>query len=149
MRPRERCVRGGPMRRFFVALRALVYMTGFVLFWGWIALSAREFDRSFGVLLPAWTETSELFSCLWEDCLRSPVLQCSLRAGEELPLPLTLQRSSWQQVLTSTFAIPCTLEHWFCWSALVCTCIRFRFCCCLRLCFFLWTYLSSISRNRT
>src|SRR2546425_5130867 len=57
MRPRERCVRGGPMRRFFVALRALVYMTGFVLFWGWIALSAREFDRSFGVLLPAWTET--------------------------------------------------------------------------------------------
>src|SRR5438309_9558261 len=57
MRPRERCVRGGPMRRFFVALRALVYMTGFVLFWGWIALSAREFDRSFGVLLPVWTET--------------------------------------------------------------------------------------------
>ena len=45
------------MRRFFVALRALVYMTGFVLFWGWIALSAREFDPSFGVLLPAWTET--------------------------------------------------------------------------------------------
>ena len=34
------------MRRFFVALRALVYMTGFVLFWGWIALSAREFDRT-------------------------------------------------------------------------------------------------------
>jgi len=45
------------MRPFFVALRALVYMTGFVLFWGWIALSAREFDPSFGVLLPAWTET--------------------------------------------------------------------------------------------
>src|SRR5207245_10764688 len=57
MRPRKRRVRGGPMRRFFVALRAVVYMTCFVLFWGWIALSAREFDRSFGVLLPAWTET--------------------------------------------------------------------------------------------
>lgn len=45
------------MKTLFITLRALVYMTGFVLFWGWIALSVREFDRSFGASLPAWTET--------------------------------------------------------------------------------------------
>lgn len=45
------------MKTLFIALKALVYMTGFVLFWGWIALSVREFDRSFGAPLPAWTET--------------------------------------------------------------------------------------------
>src|SRR5437879_12939026 len=66
MRPRERCVRGGPMRQFFVALRALAYMTGFVLFWGWTALSAREFDPSFGVLLPPWTQTpATVFMPVW------------------------------------------------------------------------------------
>ena len=43
------------MKTFLVALRALIYMTGFVLFWGWIALSLRRFDRSVGFRLPAWS----------------------------------------------------------------------------------------------
>ncbi len=44
------------LRTFFIALRALTFMTGFVLFWGWIALSVRALDRSSGILLPPWTE---------------------------------------------------------------------------------------------
>lgn len=43
------------MRTLFLALRALIYVTGFVLFFGWIALAVRAFDQSLGVVLPAWT----------------------------------------------------------------------------------------------
>jgi protein-S-isoprenylcysteine O-methyltransferase Ste14 len=41
------------MRTFFVALRALLYMTGFVLLWGWLALGVRRYDPDLGVALPA------------------------------------------------------------------------------------------------
>ncbi|HYM11935.1 MAG TPA: isoprenylcysteine carboxylmethyltransferase family protein [Bryobacterales bacterium] len=42
------------MSTLFTALRALIFGTGFVLFWGWAAWSVRSFDRSFGVALPGW-----------------------------------------------------------------------------------------------
>ncbi len=45
------------IRTIFIAVRTLTYMTGFVLFWGWVALRVRIYDRSFGVTLPAWTAT--------------------------------------------------------------------------------------------
>src|SRR3989442_14353481 len=38
-----------PMIRLLAAVRSLVYMTGFVLFWGWIAL---QVDRMAGKTLP-------------------------------------------------------------------------------------------------
>jgi protein-S-isoprenylcysteine O-methyltransferase Ste14 len=43
------------MTRAFAALRTLVYMTGFVFLWGWLALMARGYDRRLAVELPAWT----------------------------------------------------------------------------------------------
>lgn len=43
-----------PTTQALAALRALVYMTGFVLLWGWLALTVRGFDRDLGVDLPAW-----------------------------------------------------------------------------------------------
>lgn len=43
------------MRKLLVALRALLYMSGFVLLWGWLALSVRRYDRSLRLTLPAWT----------------------------------------------------------------------------------------------
>jgi len=43
-----------PMRTLFIALRALVYVTGFVLLWGWVALRVRSYDPSLGVPLPGW-----------------------------------------------------------------------------------------------
>ncbi len=48
--------RGEPVKTLFVALRALVYVTGFVLLWGWVALRVRAYDRSLGVALPTWME---------------------------------------------------------------------------------------------
>lgn len=42
------------MPPWLAGLRTAVYMTGFVLLWGWLALSVRRFDSNLGVLLPAW-----------------------------------------------------------------------------------------------
>ncbi len=43
------------MRTLLVGLRALTFMSGFVFFWGWIALGLRPMDRLVGGL-PQWTE---------------------------------------------------------------------------------------------
>ncbi len=40
------------MAALFRGLRALVYMTGFLLLWGWLALGARKFDPRIGISLP-------------------------------------------------------------------------------------------------
>jgi protein-S-isoprenylcysteine O-methyltransferase Ste14 len=45
------------MKTLILALRAALYMTGFVLFFAWLALRVRIFDRSLKVSLPAGTET--------------------------------------------------------------------------------------------
>jgi protein-S-isoprenylcysteine O-methyltransferase Ste14 len=41
------------MKTLFLALRSVLYMTGFLLLFGWIALQVRAFDKRFGVSLPA------------------------------------------------------------------------------------------------
>ena len=38
--------------RWLTGLRALIYATGFLAFWGWLALSAQRLDRQVGVQLP-------------------------------------------------------------------------------------------------
>jgi protein-S-isoprenylcysteine O-methyltransferase Ste14 len=44
------------MKTLFLALRSVIYMSGFLLFFGWVALRVRTFDQSFGLSLPAATE---------------------------------------------------------------------------------------------
>ena len=44
------------MKTLFLVLRSIVYMSGFLLFWGWITLRVRAFDRSLGILLPGAVE---------------------------------------------------------------------------------------------
>ena len=44
------------MKTIVVALRAFVYMSGFLILWGWVALRVRVFDRNLGISLPAGTE---------------------------------------------------------------------------------------------
>ncbi|HVN78749.1 MAG TPA: isoprenylcysteine carboxylmethyltransferase family protein [Terriglobia bacterium] len=44
------------MRTVFVALRALVFASGFLFLWGWLALSLRIFDQRFEVQFP-WRTT--------------------------------------------------------------------------------------------
>ena len=43
------------MKGAFIALRALLYATGFVFLWGWVALRLHAYDQAFGNILPSWT----------------------------------------------------------------------------------------------
>ena len=43
------------MKTLLIAVRAALYASGFVLLWGWVALSVRRFDPEIGGVLPAWT----------------------------------------------------------------------------------------------
>ena len=40
------------MKVLFAGMRALVYVAGFGLLWGWLALAVRRFDPGLGVVLP-------------------------------------------------------------------------------------------------
>ncbi len=42
------------MKTFFTAVRAFLYMMGFVFVWGWVALQVRRFDPIAGVAIPSW-----------------------------------------------------------------------------------------------
>ena len=44
------------MKTLFLALRSVIYMSGFLLLFAWIALRVRVFDRRFGITLPASTQ---------------------------------------------------------------------------------------------
>jgi protein-S-isoprenylcysteine O-methyltransferase Ste14 len=41
------------VENFFVAVRAILYSTGFVLLWGWLAVGALRYDAVLGVGMPA------------------------------------------------------------------------------------------------
>ena len=41
------------MKNLFIAIRALLYSTGFVLLWGWLAVSALQYDAALGFELPS------------------------------------------------------------------------------------------------
>src|SRR6267154_3718582 len=44
------------MKTLLIALRATIFGTGFILLWGWVALSLhRRYDTTLGLALPAWT----------------------------------------------------------------------------------------------
>ena len=45
------------MKNTFVAIRAVLYSTGFILFWGWLAVSARRYDAGLRVELPPGVQT--------------------------------------------------------------------------------------------
>ena len=51
---RDKLEAGATVRRLFAGIRGLLYATGFVLVWGWVALSVRPYDAALGVDLPSW-----------------------------------------------------------------------------------------------
>ena len=42
------------MKTLLIAVRAFLYMMGFVFVWGWVALQVRLFDPVVGATLPPW-----------------------------------------------------------------------------------------------
>ena len=44
------------MKMLFIALRAMLFSTGFILLWGWVALSLhRRYDTTLGFAFSGWT----------------------------------------------------------------------------------------------
>jgi len=48
------------MHTVFIALRALLFMSGFVWLWYWIVRIVERFDASYGLALPDWTSPAGL-----------------------------------------------------------------------------------------
>ena len=95
------------MKTLFLALRSVIYMSGFLLFFGWIALLVRTFDRSFRVSLPAATEIPGAILGVVGAIL---VLACAgvfISRGRGTPAILMLREPSSPSAPTSTFATQC------------------------------------------
>ena len=76
------------MKSLFVAVRALLYSTGFVLLWGWLAVSALRYDAVLGVGLPTVLRhvgivVAALGALLCLSCIGTFVVQ-----GRGTPFPL-------------------------------------------------------------
>ena len=75
------------MEGFFIAFRALIYGTCFVLLWGWIALKVRVFDRILGIVLPPWTETLGIIIMVLGGILVLTCVEVFATSGRGTPAP--------------------------------------------------------------
>jgi len=75
------------MRTLWIALRALVYGTGFILLWGWLALSARVYDTQLGVALPAWLVVPGMVVCMIGLLLALTCVMYFVGSGRGTPAP--------------------------------------------------------------
>ena len=76
------------MRSLFVAVRALLWSAGFILLWGWLAVSALRYDAVLGLELPAVLRpigivVGALGALLCLSCIATFVVQ-----GRGTPFPL-------------------------------------------------------------
>ena len=74
-------------RRVFVALRALLYSTGFISLWIWVALQARRLDPVLGLDLPAWVRPLGIVIALAGACLTAACIIGFARYGRGTPAP--------------------------------------------------------------
>ncbi len=75
------------MRTLFIAARALTFMSGFVLLWGWIAVSVRSYDRDLGIVMPAWTEALGILFMLIGGALALTCVGTFVVRGQGTPAP--------------------------------------------------------------
>jgi hypothetical protein len=96
------------MKTLFLALRSVIYMTGFLLLFAWIALRVRAFDPRVGVSFLRWPKYPGLSWWFSEQfwCLRARAF--SFREDEEHPPFLMLREPSSPSALTGTSATQCT-----------------------------------------
>jgi len=69
------------------ALRAVVYMTGFVLFWGWLASNVRRFDPTLGISLPVWLRSVGIAAMVAGGALGLSCAALFVVRGEGTPAP--------------------------------------------------------------
>jgi protein-S-isoprenylcysteine O-methyltransferase Ste14 len=80
------------MSRAFAALRALVYMSGFIALWGWFAVMARDAGRGWPVLLPEWASPLGIVLMVLGGLIVVACGAAFVLVGRGTPMPLDAPR---------------------------------------------------------
>jgi protein-S-isoprenylcysteine O-methyltransferase Ste14 len=80
------------VRTLLVALRTVLYVTGFVCFFGWLALRVRAFDRSLAWSLPEGSEIPGLVLLLAGGILALSCIGVFVAKGRGTPAPFDAPR---------------------------------------------------------
>jgi protein-S-isoprenylcysteine O-methyltransferase Ste14 len=76
------------MKTLFTALRAAIFGTGFILLWGWVAVSLRDrYDGVFGTALPGWTPAIGIALMAAGGVLAFACVATFVTRGEGTPAP--------------------------------------------------------------
>ena len=76
------------MKTLFIALRSAVVSAGFILLWGWVALSLhRRYDDTLGFALPEWTRALGLVLLAAGGALALACITTFVTRGEGTPAP--------------------------------------------------------------
>jgi len=75
------------MKTAFVAVRAILYASAFILFFGWLALGARRYDGRIGVALPAALKIPGLLVMIPSGILALACIGNFIARGKGTPAP--------------------------------------------------------------
>jgi protein-S-isoprenylcysteine O-methyltransferase Ste14 len=75
------------MGTLFVATKALFLAACFLVFWAWVALSLRGFDRRLDITLPGWTEPVGIFFLVAGGLLGLSCVLTFIVRGQGTPAP--------------------------------------------------------------
>jgi protein-S-isoprenylcysteine O-methyltransferase Ste14 len=76
------------MKKFFIALRAVIFGTGFIFLWRWVALSLHHrYDISLGIALSDWTRTLGIALMASGGTLAFACVTTFVTGGEGTPAP--------------------------------------------------------------
>ena len=77
------------MKMLFIAVRALLFSTGFILLWGWVALSLhRRYDMTLGLVLSGWTPALGIALMAAGGTLALACIATFVSRGECTPAPM-------------------------------------------------------------
>jgi len=77
------------MKTLFIALRAAIFSTGFILLWGWVALSLHNrYDTTLGFALSGWTRTWGIALMAAGGTLAFACVATFVTRGEGTPAPI-------------------------------------------------------------
>jgi protein-S-isoprenylcysteine O-methyltransferase Ste14 len=76
------------MKTLFIALRAIIFGTGFILLWGWVGLSLQHsYDTRLGLTPPAWTRPLGIVLIVAGGALALACVTTFVTRGEGTPAP--------------------------------------------------------------
>jgi protein-S-isoprenylcysteine O-methyltransferase Ste14 len=77
------------MKMLFIAVRALLFSTGFILLWGWVALSLHlRYDTTLGVVFSGWTAVLGIALMAAGGTLALACIATFVTHGEGTPAPM-------------------------------------------------------------